>query len=179
MEGVDYHFTHAEDFLHSIACGEFVEWAEVYKNYYGTSKHRIEELQGKGKSVILDIDVQGAVQLQKLPDFEATYLFISPPSLEELRNRLVGRGTETEASLNTRINNAEHELTFQDRYDQVVLNDDLDHATQVFLMLLIEQSVDPEALRSQSIQSLTEGLMIDPEDTLALEALNDLKKKLA
>lgn len=175
LEGVDYHFTDAEEFRRSIDAGEFVEWAEVYGNYYGTSKTRIAQLQSKGKSVILDIDVQGAMQLQDSPEFNGIYLFIRPPSLEELRNRLVGRGTETEDSLKKRISNAEHELTFQDRYDHVILNDNLDLATHQFLAMLIKHSVDPNLFKTLSLEALGEAFGLKDEDVVLNQVLNDLR----
>lgn len=164
VEGKDYHFTSTDDFKASIAQGEFLEWAEVYGNHYGTSKKRVEEARAHGYSVLLDIDVQGAVQLQQLKDFSARYVFIKPPSLDELKRRLEGRGTETPETLAKRLGNAAHELTFQERYDFVILNDDLEAAEDAFMSLLIEQSLDLQAARRAGAEEVCRVLCSDPDD---------------
>ncbi|OGG99658.1 MAG: guanylate kinase [Candidatus Lambdaproteobacteria bacterium RIFOXYD1_FULL_56_27] len=173
-EGVDYHFCTKEQFLHSVAQGEFLEWAEVHGNFYGTSKKRIQEAQAKGMSVLLDIDVQGAMQLQGLHGFEAYYLFICPPGLEELKKRLHSRGTETPQSLTKRMTNAERELTFQDRYDHVILNDDLEEATLRFMSLLISHSVDLGRLKEVSTEEVIFSLTGNRQDPVVERLLTDL-----
>ncbi|MDT8448156.1 MAG: guanylate kinase [bacterium] len=157
-EGVDYHFTDPDDFSRSIDAGEFLEWACVYGNYYGTSAKRIAEAQDRGLSVLLDIDVQGAMQLKELPGFLAHYVFIKPPSIEELERRLTGRGSESPETLAKRLGNAVHELTFQDQYDSVILNDDLITAEDKFLKLLIARSINLDLARKESKETLLSAL---------------------
>ena len=172
-EGIEYHFTNKDDFLRSVEQGEFLEWAEVYGNYYGTSKLRIEQAQAKGFSVILDIDVQGAMQLKQLSEFSAHYLFIKPPSLEELRKRLIERETETDETLEKRIGNAAHELTFQDQYDHVILNDDLAQATKEFLWFLIEQSFNIKLFTSMTIDEVLAVLPHWAQDSFVQSMLRE------
>ena len=133
VHGKDYSFVSREQFQKMIQNDEFLEWAEVFENFYGTSKKFIQSHIDLGETVILDIDVQGAMRLRELDNFKAFFLFIAPPSLEELKRRLINRGTENNKSLEIRLGNAEHELTFQNRYDQVIINDDLESATKEFI----------------------------------------------
>lgn len=128
IDGVSYHFMSREEFMRKVDAGEFVEWAEVHGNCYGTLVSEVETKLASGSSLILEIDVQGALQVKKrFPD--AILIFIKPPSLEVLRERLVGRGSETPETLELRMADAEQELALADRYDDVVVNDDLDRAT--------------------------------------------------
>ncbi len=135
IDGVSYHFLSKEEFASRVDEGKFVEWAEVHGNCYGTLVSEVESKLASGTSLILEIDVQGALQVKdKIPD--AVLIFIKPPSLEILRARLVGRGSETPESLELRMANAEHELELADRYDDVVVNDDLDRATAELLSVI-------------------------------------------
>ena len=121
-------FLTREEFDRRVANGEFVEWAEVHGNCYGTLVSEVTSKLASGSSLILEIDVQGALQVkERFP--EAVLIFIKPPSLEVLRERLVGRGTETPETIELRMANAADELALADRYDDVVVNDDLDRAT--------------------------------------------------
>ena len=118
-----------------VANGEFVEWAEVHGNCYGTLVSEVTSKLASGSSLILEIDVQGALQVkERFP--EAVLIFIKPPSLEVLRERLVGRGTETPETIELRMANAADELALADRYDDVVVNDDLDRATDELVRVL-------------------------------------------
>lgn len=126
-EGVDYHFVSTDEFQKLVGDGFFAEWAEVYGNFYGTPKTPIAEAVKRGERVILDIDVQGGMALKKhFPDSLA--IFLLPPSEEELIRRLRGRGTDAEGAIERRLATAKHELTFQDRYDRRIVNDDADRA---------------------------------------------------
>lgn len=128
VDGVNYFFLTREEFDRRVANGEFVEWAEVHGNCYGTLVSEVTSKLASGASLILEIDVQGALQVkERFP--EAVLIFIKPPSLEVLRERLVGRGTETPETIELRMANAADELALADRYDDVVVNDDLDRAT--------------------------------------------------
>lgn len=135
VDGVNYFFLTREEFDRRVANGEFVEWAEVHGNCYGTLVSEVTSKLASGASLILEIDVQGALQVkERFP--EAVLIFIKPPSLEVLRERLVGRGTETPETIELRMANAADELALADRYDDVVVNDDLDRATDELVRVL-------------------------------------------
>lgn len=135
VDGVTYHFMTREEFSARVERGEFVEWAEVHGNCYGTLVREVESKLAAGSSLILEIDVQGALQVrERFP--EAVLVFIKPPSLEILKERLVGRGTETPESVALRLANAERELALADRYDDIVVNDDLERATAELVRVL-------------------------------------------
>lgn len=157
-DGSDYFFTNAHHFRQMIQEDQFLEWAEVYGNYYGTSKTFIQNAQADGKIVVLDIDVQGAMQLKEIPNLEAVFVFIMPPSLEELSRRLVSRGTENEESLKRRLANAEKEMSFRDRYDYQIVNDDLDRAVDEFLKVVIQECYDLEDEAESDINSIIRKL---------------------
>lgn len=128
-EGVDYHFVSREEFQEKIAAGHLAEWAEVHGNFYGTDATLLRAAMDRGRSVILDIDVKGARQIkERFPD--AATLFIAPPSMEELKRRLVRRGTDDPATIRKRLTNAEWEMAQQGEYQRVIVNDDLDAATE-------------------------------------------------
>lgn len=126
--GVEYFFVPKAEFQKKIDAGRFAEWAEVHGNYYGTSKDFIEQAFSQGKSLLLDIDVQGAAALKKSYPEETVRIFLAPPSMEELERRLRARGTDSEESIQKRLANAKHELTHLGHFDHVVVNDDLEHA---------------------------------------------------
>ena len=129
--GVDYYFISPAEFEKKIANGEFVEWEMVYEGkYYGTLRSELERIWKAGMTPLLDVDVVGGVDLQELYPETSLSLFILPPSIEELRRRLEARGTETPETLEARILKAEHELSFQDKFDHVIVNDDLDRACE-------------------------------------------------
>lgn len=126
--GLHYHFLSQEAFKREIDAGHFVEWALVHGNYYGTSRKTFETTWANGKAVLLDIDVQGAESLRTAFPEDALSLFVSPPSLEILEQRLRTRGTDSEASIARRMANAREEMAAAPRFHAVVINDDLDHA---------------------------------------------------
>ncbi len=136
IDGSDYFFVDADDFTRKIENKEFLEWAEVHGNFYGTSVKEINKRIENGETVILDIDVQGAQQVRKNEEIKAVYIFIEPPSMDELKNRLANRGTESEESLQKRLKNAKHELTFKNQYDFVIVNDQLDSAVEEFVRII-------------------------------------------
>lgn len=128
-DGVDYRFITPEDFAARIAAGDFLEWADVHRHRYGTLKSDVEKVLNEGKDMFLEIDVQGALQVKKkMP--EAVTLFVVPPSIEVLEERLRGRHTEGEAELRLRLRNAVKEMKQRDLYDFVVVNDSLDEAVK-------------------------------------------------
>lgn len=128
-DGVDYHFVTDEQFRTHIAAGDFLEWAEVHGHYYGTLKSDVQKVLDQGKDMFLEIDVQGALQVkEKMP--EAVTVFVVPPSLEVLEQRLRGRHTESEEELRVRLGNAAAEMEQRDRYDFTLVNDSLEAAAE-------------------------------------------------
>ncbi len=135
IDGTSYYFLSDEEFSRRVSEGEFVEWAHVHGHSYGTLVSEVTSKLDAGSSLILEIDVQGAFQVkERFPD--AVLIFIKPPSLSVLQQRLVGRGTETAESVATRMANAEREMVLADRYDEVIVNDDLDSATDELLRVI-------------------------------------------
>jgi len=129
VDGKDYYFLTADEFRKKIENDEFVEWEEVYHNkYYGTLKSEVERIRNSGKNVVFDVDVVGGVNIKKLYGDEALAVFVMPPSIEVLKERLLSRGTDTEEDIKTRIDKAEHELTFSDVFDEIIINDSLERA---------------------------------------------------
>ncbi len=129
QHGVEYFFLTPEEFRARIERGEFLEYEEVYKDrFYGTLKAQVEKQLSEGQNVILDVDVKGGCNIKEVYGHRALSLFIQPPSIEELRRRLTGRGTETPESIESRIARAEYELTFAPKFDRVIVNDDLETA---------------------------------------------------
>lgn len=128
-DGIHYWFISKEDFLDKIEQNQFLEWEEFYNGImYGTLRGSVENDLKKGYFVLLDIDVLGALNIQKMYGDQALTVFLSPPSLEVLKRRLKLRGTETDETLAARIDRAKNEMAFADRFDAVVINDQLDHA---------------------------------------------------
>lgn len=127
VDGVDYHFLSKEEFRSRVEDGAFIEWAEVYGNLYGTLRAPMEAAIQADRVFLVEIDVQGALQLRALGE-EGVFVFIAPPSFEELQKRLVGRGTEAAEVIERRLKKAEDEYRERVKYDHVVVNDDLDRA---------------------------------------------------
>ncbi len=131
VDGKDYHFMDADTFKSKIAAGDFIEWEEVYKDqFYGTLRSEIENLWQQGKHVIFDVDVVGGLNLKKAFGNDALAIFVKPPSIEVLNFRLRNRSTETPEKIAMRIEKASHELTFEDKFDQTLINDTLEHALE-------------------------------------------------
>ena len=139
IDGKEYYFLNRDEFQAWINDGKFLEFAEVYGNFYGTPLNKIEERLNRGEDVLLEIDVQGALNVKrKCP--EGVYIFLLPPSLEELRRRIEGRGTETPESLARRLANAVAEIKIGLEYDYVVVNDSIDvAAAQIKAILTAER----------------------------------------
>ena len=131
IEGKDYHFLGIEGFKRSIIEDSFLEWEEVYKNqFYGTFKSEVERIWSKGKTVIFDVDVVGGLNIKKQYPKECLSIFIMPPSVEVLAERLIRRGSESEESLQKRLDKAEEEISQNQEFDTVILNDDLSIACE-------------------------------------------------
>ncbi len=137
VNGVDYFFLSEEEFEKKLKAGDFLEHVGVFGHHYGTSRSLVEKDLNAGKHVILVIDTQGALQLKKKID--AIYIFISPPSMEELKKRLHKRGTETPEAIEKRINWARHELEMISHYDYHVINDNLPLAYDALKSILIAE----------------------------------------
>ena len=127
--GVEYYFLSPEEFRQRIANDEFLEFEEVYTDkFYGTLKSEVERLSEAGYTVLFDVDVKGGVNIKKFYGDRAMSLFIQPPSIEALSERLHGRGTDSEEVIQQRLDKAAYELTFAPQFDKVIINDDLDVA---------------------------------------------------
>ena len=128
-DGVEYFFLSPEEFRRRIAAGDFLEYEEVYKDrFYGTLKSQVEKQLEAGQNVVLDVDVHGGCRIKEHYGDRALSVFIQPPSVKELRRRLEGRGTDSPEVINDRIARAEYELTFAQRFDTVIINDNLKEA---------------------------------------------------
>ncbi len=133
--GVDYLFTSREEFQEDIKTGNFLEWAEVHGNYYGTSLKPIKKALSEGKIVIFDIDVQGHDIVRKKMDKVVTSVFITTPSLKDLEYRLTNRGTDSQEVIDRRIQNAKSEIRFFQKYDYFIINDNLEKASKELISI--------------------------------------------
>lgn len=137
QNGVDYYFISEQEFQQKIQDNAFVEWEMVYEGkYYGTLKSELERIWNEGKVPMLDIDVKGAIHVQQQYPDQSLSVFIEPPSVDELRKRLQSRGTETEESLQTRVNKASYEISFKHHFNSEIINDDLHRACQETEMVI-------------------------------------------
>lgn len=135
--GVEYYFLTPEEFRNRIEAGDFLEYEEVYTDkFYGTLKSEVERILSKGDNVIFDVDVVGGCNIKKFYGNRALSVFIQPPSVEELRKRLEGRGTDAPDIIESRIAKAEFELGFANKFDTVIINDDLEQAQAETLLTL-------------------------------------------
>ncbi len=147
-DGVDYHFATREEFEGKIGEEEFLEYATVYDNYYGTRKSFIEARLDAGKDIILDIDVQGAINV-KNKRYPAVYIYIIPPTMAELRRRLEGRKTDAQEVIEKRISKAAEETSFYREYDYIVVNDDLDRAVDTMRSIVLAEKHRPARMKEQ------------------------------
>ena len=128
-DGVEYFFLSPEEFRHRIAEGEFLEYEEVYHDrFYGTLKSQVEKQLAAGQNVVFDVDVVGGCNIKKFYGDRALSVFIQPPSVEELRKRLVGRGTDAPEVIEDRVAKAAYEMSFAPKFDKIIVNDDLETA---------------------------------------------------
>ncbi|WP_129726821.1 MULTISPECIES: guanylate kinase [Bacillaceae] len=138
VNGVDYFFKMREEFERMIANNELLEWAEFVGNYYGTPIAYVEQTLQQGKDVFLEIEVQGALQVKKAFP-EGVFIFLAPPSLSELKSRIVGRGTETEDVIHNRLTVAKEEIEMMDAYDYVVENDEVQLACDRIKAIVVSE----------------------------------------
>lgn len=163
IDGVNYHFMTKDDFKNKIEDGDFLEYAEVYDNYYGTPKSNVEEILNSGKDVILEIDIQGALKVKENSE-NGVFIFILPPSMEELKQRIIKRGSETPESLMKRFKSAYKEINFVSRYNYAVVNDEVETATEK-----IEAIINAEKCRVDRLKHS----ILDSKEDLIHEQLYD------
>ncbi|MGH4119991.1 guanylate kinase [Clostridium sp.] len=151
IEGINYYFLTKEKFLEKIAAEDFLEYAEVYGNYYGTPKSEVLKVLDSGRDVILEIDIQGALMV-KTAYPKGLFIFILPPSMEELKNRITNRGSETPESLITRFTSAHEEISFVTRYDYAVINDTVDKACEKIQSIIIAERCRADRLNADFLK---------------------------
>lgn len=142
IHGRDYFFVSREEFQQRAANLEFLEWALIYDNFYGTHRDHIAQILAANTHALLDLDTQGAMQIKENCE-GAVFVFVKPPNLEELAVRLRGRGTESPANLNKRLARAAHEMSFENQYDYVIVNQSVDQAVEEFLRIIAKEEVRP------------------------------------
>ena len=144
-DGVNYFFKSQEDFKNMIENNELLEWAQYVDNYYGTPRHYVQETISKGQDVILEIEVQGALQVKEnFP--EGVFIFLMPPNLKVLRERIEGRGTETKDLIDSRMTIAKEEIELMDKYDYVVENDEVEAAVERIKSIVTAENCKKERL---------------------------------
>ncbi len=147
-DGIDYHFIAEESFRSKIEEGEFLEWAEVHGNLYGTSKTETERIRAGGEDILMDVDVQGAMQVRKAqPD--AVTLFIMPPSFGVLEERLRGRRQDSDKVIEGRLDEARHEIHYYKDYDYVLVNDSVERTSELFKAIVLAERMRPHLLQDR------------------------------
>lgn len=147
-DSVDYHFISEESFRSKIEEGEFLEWAEVHGNLYGTSKLETEKIRAGGEDILMDVDVQGATQVRKAqPD--AVTLFIMPPSFGVLEDRLRGRRQDSDKVIEGRLDEARHEIHHYKDYDYVLINDSVERTSELFKAIVLAERMRPHLLQDR------------------------------
>ena len=146
VEGISYYYLTEDEFSARVAAGEFVEWANVHGHRYGTLRSEVERNLTQGRSLILEIDVQGGLNVRNSYE-DVVLVFIAPPSMEELEKRLRGRGTEDEETISTRLANAAYEMGLMDADDATIVTDDLDRATDELYALIESYETDGGSTR--------------------------------
>lgn len=138
-DGVEYYFLTPKEFKRRIKNGDFIEYEEVYTdNFYGTLKSEVERILSLGYNVVFDVDCVGGVAIKKIYGDKALSIFLMPPSIDELRNRLESRGTDSPEVIESRLAKATHEMTFAPQFDTVIMNDDFDQAKRETVSLIRE-----------------------------------------
>lgn len=152
VEGVNYYFMSKEKFKEKINDNDFLEYAEVYDNYYGTPKSNVQEMLDSGKDVILEIDIQGALKVKENSE-EGIFIFILPPSMEELKQRIINRGSETQESLMKRFKSAYKEINFVSRYNYAVVNDEVEIAVEKLEAIICAEKCRVDRLKHSILDS--------------------------
>ncbi|MBL4934957.1 guanylate kinase [Clostridium sp. YIM B02515] len=155
VHGESYYFISKEDFKNRIDKGDFLEYAEVYGNYYGTPKSSVIEMLESGKDVILEIDIQGALKVKEAFP-EGIFIFILPPSMEELKQRIIKRGSETPESLMTRFKSAYKEINYVSKYSYAVVNDTVNGALEKIESIVIAERCRVDRMKDTILNSREE-----------------------
>ena len=150
QNGKEYFFINKAQFENMAANNDFLEWAEVHGNYYGTSKTQIEDALKQGIDIFLDIDPQGAMQLKEKLNGKATFIFIAAPSLQELKSRLEKRGTDKAENIALRLENAKKEVEYFNKYDYLIINDASDDAFKKLETVYLAEKLRPNQYNSAS-----------------------------
>ena len=158
IDGVNYYFLTKDEFKDKVESNGFIEYANVHGNYYGTPKLNVEKMLNEGKNVILEIDIQGALQVKENFE-EGVFIFILPPSMEELKRRIIKRGSETEESLMTRFKNAYKEINYVSKYNYAVVNDTLDLAVSKVEAIINAEKCRVDRIKDNTILDSKEGLI--------------------
>jgi guanylate kinase len=156
-EGINYYFMSKDKFKEKIEADDFLEYAEVYDNYYGTPKSNVEELLESGKDVILEIDIQGALKVKENAE-DGVFIFILPPSMKELRQRIINRGSETKESLMKRFKSAYKEINFVSKYNYAVVNDKVDVAVEKLEAIIAAEKCRVDRIKDSILDS-KEGII--------------------
>lgn len=152
VHGENYFFLTKEEFLKKVEEKDFLEYAEVYENYYGTPKSSVEEKLNMGHNVILEIDIQGALKVKENVQ-DGVFIFILPPSMEELKQRIIKRGSETEESLMLRFKSAYKEINYVSKYNYAVVNDTVDSAVKKIESILIAEKCRVDRIKEKILDS--------------------------
>ncbi|MCP4404810.1 MAG: guanylate kinase [bacterium] len=145
-DGRDYHFVSKEKFMQMVEADEFVEYAHVHGNYYGTSINNIAETLSRGKYLLIDIDVQGAEQIEERYGDEGVFIFILPPDFDLLRERLTERQTDSDEEIERRLEKAREEVTHYQNYDYVIINDDFHEAVRELEAIILAEQCLPRRI---------------------------------
>ncbi|MGL4847957.1 MAG: guanylate kinase [Clostridium sp.] len=152
VDGINYHFLTRETFKEKIQNNEFLEYAEVYGNFYGTPKTDVQKLLDSGKNVILEIDIQGALKVKENSE-DGIFIFILPPSMEELKQRIINRGSETPESLMTRFKAAYKEINYISKYNYAVVNDQVDLAVDKIEAIITTEKCRVDRIKDKILDS--------------------------
>lgn len=152
IDGVNYYFIDRSEFMKRIEADDFLEYAEVYGNFYGTPKSKVEEMLLSGKNVILEIDIQGALKVKENSK-EGIFVFILPPSMEELKQRIIKRGSETTESLMTRFKSAYQEINYVSKYNYAVVNDQVEEAVKKIEAILTAEKCRVDRIKENILDS--------------------------
>ncbi len=173
VDGVDYFFKTRDEFEKLIEDDAFIEYAEYVGNYYGTPVQYVRDTMNAGHDVFLEIEVEGAKQVRKkFPD--ALFIFLAPPSLDHLRERLVGRGTESEEKIQSRVNEARKEVEMMNLYDYVVVNDEVDLAKD-----RIQAIVEAEHLKRERIEAKYRKMLLEAKKIMLYPPIHQLQDKIS
>ena len=157
VDGVNYYFISREEFKSRISVDGFIEYAEVYGNFYGTPEANVEQMLEDGKDVILEIDIQGALKVKEKVK-NGVFIFILPPSMEELKARIIKRGSETEESLMTRFKSAYQEINYVSKYNYAVVNDTVDKAIEKIESIIQAEKCRVDRIKETILES-KEGMI--------------------